>query len=220
VTPSTRTRRTAALLGAAGILLAGCGGATSAGSAAVLGESRVTVQQVADDVAAVHRANDEPVNQTDDALTRSTVERLVTEDLVNQLADRNGITVPQGDVDAQLSAYDAQLGGRENVVKAFLENGVPPEAVEGTVTLSLQAEALGRVLAPQGTPEEQSKAVYDAVVALSDELDVTVSPRFGTWDPTGIAVLPPPTDLAVPAADAEGADALPQESGAPAPQSP
>jgi hypothetical protein len=209
----TRRPRRTSLLAGLGVgvvlLLSACGGASAAGSAAVLGDSSVTTEQVAAQVAAVHRANDEPVDQVDEDLTRQTVERLTTEDLVNQAAERLGVTVDPGEIDTRLGLYDDQLGGRENVEKAFLQNGVPPEAVRDTIALSLKAEAMGPVLVPAGAPEEQQQAVYEYIVELSDELGVTVSPRFGTWDATQLAVGPRPTDLAVPVFDAlleEGID--------------
>lgn len=190
----------ASLIGVA-LLATGCGGASAAGSAALLGDSSVTTEEVAAQVAAVHRANGEPVDQVDEQLTRATVERLTIDDLVTQGAERLGVTVDQGSIDRALAGYDESLGGRENVEKAFLQNGVPAEAIPQTVSLSLRAEGIGQALAPGGAPEEQQQAVYDYLVELSDELGVTVSPRFGTWDPLNLSLGPRPSDISVPAAD-------------------
>jgi hypothetical protein len=62
---------------------------------------------------------------------------------------------------------------------------------------------MGVVLDPEGDPQTQNSAVFEYVVALSEELDVTVSPRFGTWDPAQLSLGPVPDDLSTPAAQAE-----------------
>lgn len=195
------------------LLASGCGSSVQAGAAAVLGESQVTTTQVADQVAEVHRLTGVPVDQPDADLTRSTVERLVTVDLVEQAAAQAGATVSQGALDSALAAYAEQLGGQAEVEKAFLEQGIPPSAIEDTARLSLLAAALGEALVPDGDAEAQSQAAYEAVVALSDELDVTVSARFGTWDAEQLAVGPVPTDLAAP--PSPSTDALPTELPSP-----
>jgi len=80
---------------------------------------------------------------------------------------------------------------------AFAEQGVAPSQVQGIIRLNIQAQQLGVKLLPNGTPEEQGQAVVTALGDLSNELDVTASPRFGVWDSASLQIGATPEDLAV-----------------------
>ena len=92
----------------------------------------------------------------------------------------------------------AQNGGAEAVKNAFVSNGIPASQIPSVILINLQAAAIAKALAPNGTQEEQNAALTTALAALSKELEVTVSPRFGTWDAAAITVGPTPFDLSAP----------------------
>jgi hypothetical protein len=184
---------------AGGLLVAGCS-APQAGAAATIGDSRITETQLTEQVQAALEAQRQPVDSANAELTSKTLSRMITVDLVDRLAAKNGIAVTQGDIDQTLAQYDQQAGGRDQVLTVFAEQGVAPSQIEPLVRMNLQAQALGVKLAPHGSADEQGKAVFEAVNVLSDELGVTTSPRFGTWDALGLAVGPSPDDLSAPPA--------------------
>lgn len=191
--PLTRLAGAAVLLFA----LAGCGGAVTAGSAAVLGDSRITTTEVADQVAEVQRARGQEAGQPDIILTQEVVRRLVLLDLVEQAAARQGVEVTEGEIDAARLQFEAQFGGREALEQAFLDSGVPPSQIDSEIRLNVTATELQAALVPDGTPEEQSAALFDYIVTLSEELGTTIAARFGTWIPADLQVGPPPSDLSV-----------------------
>jgi len=190
----TRLALVVTTLLAGGLLVSGCA-AQEAGSAATLGDSRITEQQLNTQVQMVLAAQRKPLDSADRTLTTQTLGRMITLELVNKLAEREGVTVTQGEIDQQLAQYDTQVGGREGVLTAFAEQGVAPEQIEPVVRLNLQAQALGIKLDPKGTAEQQGQAVFAAVNELSDELGVTASPRFGAWDPLALSITPAPDEL-------------------------
>ncbi len=199
--PSARTVVGAAVLAAAALLAAACSD-QAAGSAALVGDSRITEQQLNDSVQEILTVQQQPVDSTNAALTSQTLSRMITLELVDRLAAREGVVVSQGEIDAQLAAYDAQAGSRAAVETTFAEQGVAPSQIAAIVRLNLQAQALGLKLDPQGTAEEQGQAVFEAVGSLSTELDVAVSPRFGTWDAATLNLGPVADDVAtVPSSD-------------------
>ena len=106
--------------------------------------------------------------------------------------------VTQGQIDEQLAAYDGEAGGRAEVEKIFIEQSIAPGQIEEIVRLNLQAQALGIALMPNGSAEEQGQAVFEAVGAMSDELNTTASPRFGTWDAGTLSIGPSADDLSTP----------------------
>ena len=79
-------------------------------------------------------------------------------------------------------------------------SNVAPSQLESIIRLQLQAQDLGIALNPSGSAEEQGRAVFEAAGALSEELQTTVSPRYGTWDPATLALGPTPDDLSAPPA--------------------
>ncbi len=186
----------AALLGAT-VVLSACS-AQEAGSAATLGDSRITEDQLTTAVQDVLVAQGQPSDTPDAAVTTQTLGRMIVVDLVDTLATREGIQISEGRIDEQIAAYIGQAGDQAAMESTFIQQGVAPSQIESVIRLNLQAQDLGVKLDPSGTAEEQGAAVFAAVTALSDELDVTSSPRYGTWDPTLLQVGPIPDDLSTP----------------------
>jgi hypothetical protein len=89
--------------------------------------------------------------------------------------------------------------------EALLQSDIPPSAASDQVRVSLLVREMGLLLDPNGDPQTQNTAVFEYVVALSEELDVSISPRFGTWNPDQLALGPLPDDLSTPAPQAEPA---------------
>jgi SurA N-terminal domain len=189
----------AASLAAAALLISACSN-QQPGAAATLGDTRISEQTLSAEVQAVLVAKGQPATSVDEALPPDMLSRLITIELVDRLAAREGVVVTQGQIDEQLANYEGQAGDQAAVEKLFIEQGVAPSQIESIVKLNTQAQELGIVLAPNGSAEEQRQAVVDAVIALSVELDTTVSPRFGTWDAATISVGPTPDDLSAPPA--------------------
>jgi hypothetical protein len=189
----------AASVAAAALLLTGCSN-QQPGAAATLGDTRISEQTLSAEVQAVLVAKGQPATSVDETLPPQMLGRLITIELIDELARREGIVVTQGQIDEQVANYVGQAGDQAAVEKLFIEQGVAPSQIESIVRLNLQAQALGIALDPKGSAEEQGQAVVEAVVALSTELDTTVSPRFGTWDAATISVGPTPDDLSAPPA--------------------
>lgn len=184
------------VLASAAVLLAACG---TAGSAAVVGPQAISDQTLQEQVQAVLTAQGRPANTVDADLSREILNRMVLSALVEQLAEREGVSVDQGTIDRTLLEFDAQVGGRDQLQALYLEQGVAPDQIEDIVRLNALAVALGPALDPAGTPETQSQALVKAVTDLSVELDTTVSPRFGAWQPMMLSIGPIIDDLSVPA---------------------
>lgn len=195
-----RAAAAAAVL-AAGLLLTGCTtSAPEAGAAATLGDTRITETQLTEQVQAVLEAQRQPVDTPNAQLTSQTLSRMITIELVDRLALQNKIVITQGDIDQRLAEFDSQAGGRDQVLKVFAEQGVAPNQIDAMVRLDLQAQQLGITLDPKGSAEQQGAAVVNAVTKLSNDLDVTASPRFGTWDAVALKIAPGGSDLVAPPA--------------------
>ncbi|CAB4836239.1 MAG: hypothetical protein F2763_10135 [Actinobacteria bacterium] len=178
----------------AGLTLTGCGAAT-AGAAAVVGDTRISEQTLTSNVQEVLVAQQKSPNTSDAALVSEVLNRLVTSELVDILAAEKGITVTQGAIDSTLQGYVQQAGGEAQVQDILLQRNVAPTQIESFVRTNVLAQMLGQALAPTADIQGQSDAVVAAIVETSMVVGTEVSPRFGTWDATKLAIGPVPSDL-------------------------
>ena len=179
----------------ASMALVGCAGLGEAGSAATVGDVQVSTQTLAAETAAIQVQRGGQSGAPDAELTLAVLQRLVITELVGQVATAQGIMVTQGEIDASIAEFEAQLGGAEALQAAYLEANVPAEAIEQQVTLSLQVRKLGAALAPDADQNAQEQALVEYVTAYGQQEGIEVSPRFGTWDTTTLTVGPLPSDL-------------------------
>ncbi len=191
------TLAAAALAAAAAVLLTGCAN-QEAGSAATFSDGRIAESDLNSAVAAVLEAKGQATTTADLNLVQQTLGRMITQRLVSELAEQEGVEITQGMLDEMRVNYEGQVGSPEALEQAFLQENVAPSQLEAVLRLQLQAQELGYVFNPRGSAEEQGLAVFEAVTALSEELETTVSPRFGTWDPTTLSLGAVPNDLAAP----------------------
>lgn len=184
------------LLAGAALLLAGCG---TAGSAAVVGPEVISDQALQEQVQVVLEAQSRPASTVDPELSRQILNRLVLTALVEQLAEREDVTVDQGTIDQTLLNFDSQVGGRAQLEALYLEQGVAPSQIEDVIRLNALAVNIGIALDPEGLPDSQGQALVQAITDLSLELGTEVSPRFGAWEPMMLNIGPGIDDLSVPA---------------------
>lgn len=194
------SRRIAALAGTAvaGLLLAGCSSATP-GAAAVVGDDRISERELTEQVEQVLRAQGRPVDSASEALVATTLDRMITTSLVEQFAEDQGVEVTQGELDATLANYAEASGGQEALEQTLLQQDLAPDDIPEIIRVNILAQKIGFSLDPNGTPESQSAAIFNAVTEFSQEQGTEVSPRYGVWDPVGLAVGPAPDDLSTPA---------------------
>ncbi len=192
-----RHRRRMVVVAAAltvGGLIAGCG-PELAGSAAVVGQDRVTDIQLSDQVNTVTSALGIP---TSAKANQVVLDRLIREELYHVLAERVGVTVTDGEVQKFLDETVAQVGGQKALEDQLLQSGVPNTEIFNFARTFLQQRAIVAQIAPGKSEQEQGQVLGVAIIALSKELDTRVSPRFGTWDAARLSVGAPPNDLSEP----------------------
>jgi hypothetical protein len=178
-----------AVLGLGALSLTGCG-ANQAGAAALLGDQRISESELNAQVQGLLAAQGLPAQDSSAEIITVTLDRLITTNLVNQLAEREGVAIDQGEVDAIRLQYLAQAGGQAELENLLLQQGVLPNQIDSVITLNLQVTKLGQELAPDQEPDIQGQAVFVAVSELSRELDTEVAPRFGTWDAENLTIGP------------------------------
>lgn len=197
---SVRRLALAAATAAVAVLALSACGSAPAGAAATIGDTRISDSDLTAQVQEILEAKGQPADSADASLVQQTLGRMITVELLDTLAAREGVEVTQGQIDEEYANYSAQVGGDQALEEVFLQENVAPSQLESIIRLQIQAQLVGLALAPEGSAEEQGTAVFEAASLLSEELDTTIAPRFGTWDPATLSLGPTPEDLAAPPA--------------------
>lgn len=178
----------------AGLLLTGCGQQTLAGSAAVVGDARLTDTELGQTVTTLTEKLGIPAS---DQVSQAVLSRWMVAQMVDELAAQKGISVSKGEVDQTITDETEKSGGQEAFENGALQAGVLPEGIADAVRTSLLIDKLSQTTIT-GDDASGQTGLVTAVQALSDELDPQVSPRFGTWDAEQLTVGALPDDLSTP----------------------
>jgi len=176
-----------------GLALTACG-PLKAGSAATVGDESLPEASVATasaEIDAVLAAADAAAALPPEQVNQRVVGLWVDGQITEALAAAEGVDVTQGEVDRFLEQFDEQAR-----VDITVQAAIPPTQLDSAARTALLRNALAVQLAPDGTPEEQSQVLNEALAATAADLGVSVNPRFGAWNP------------AVPGVEARAADRL------------
>lgn len=206
----SRAFRAMLVAAAAGVLLAlsACG-PTKVGTAAIVGDSRlstVTVNAAAEQVVKV-----DPSAQQNGNVAAGIVQAKVLDLLTVALAQREGITWTQGDVDNAVNRATRGQGiDQTQVYGVPLINGAKVElpaadAKDYGRDLYLQSVLLKRY-GGATNPGAQQRLV-DKLTAVAKDVGVRINPRYGTFDASKLTLQPGSGGLWVPARGATPAPA-------------
>ncbi|MER7718740.1 SurA N-terminal domain-containing protein [Streptomyces flaveolus] len=187
-----RRRRTALLLtaaiAAAAPLLTACGNDAHPGAAAVVGDQRITVAQLenrVDEVRDAQRAavpDDTQYQQVvarTGTLTRDTLHGMVLDRVLHRAAQDAGVSVSRKEVQQMRTGLEQQAGGAKELETVWLQQyGVAPERLDENLRVQLEAQKLAEHL---GTDTSRPE-FWQALSKASQQLDVDLNPRYGTWD--------------------------------------
>ena len=183
-------RRLRAALAASAIallLLSGCG-TQKGGSAAVAGDERLPESELVDlfnELDTLYAANPEAQRLPDDQLTLSVLSWWVNEQLIGAIAEQEGLTATQSQIDEVLGADQEQ---RDAIA---LSNGIPPSRLAAAAEVFVLSNALTESLSADGaSPEEANEALLALLQETADDLGISINPRFGSWNGEAVAVEP------------------------------
>jgi hypothetical protein len=186
-------------------------GPVKMGAAATIGDERITTARLDSTVAQWRKEFDKnsqaalvqqsaqqqgqkvPFDQ--DSPHRSALFQLVSFRVWDEVAKEQGATVTQGQVDRLL----AGLGGQAGAAPSILASDIPVSyTTEVARTYLVQQELLQRNgLVPNGQaqldPNARTRAIQQvtaAYTAAAEHLKITISPRFGAFDPQQVTFNP------------------------------
>lgn len=165
----------AVAIGTAAIIATSACDSDEVGAAAVIGDNRITMSELQDMTREVADRPGSPFELTGDLtdLQSQLLQQQVQNDLTAALADAEGISVSEADVDKTLDEeYVSQTDDFEG---ALIQNGFTKESLRDAVRAQLQQQQL-----LQRFDNDQEKLVA-AYGDTAKELGVKINPRYGTW---------------------------------------
>lgn len=192
------------------ITLTGCSTKNNSGTALVVNGKTTTTKQISAQVDEIRTEIQQlPVGTIEKVpsvvmLTRMVVDRAITTELVDIALERKGITVSDEEVQAFADGVYAQYGKGKILTQIMGSNGVSSSQVNNFMRLVYSENVLSKALGPQMSQAGQTQALLEYVGGISNEVGVTVSPRFGKWDPSQLQVILGDETLSYIEKDAQG----------------
>jgi hypothetical protein len=192
-----RSRKKVVVAGIASllVLLSGC---TPMNSAATIGKSSITSEQVQKSVAQIISERSKVSTQgmnldTGEVLTRNQLTFFVISELLLQIGHQNKISVSEQEITDQISAVTQQVGGQANLPGAMVNAGIAPQNLRQYFRTYLMSSKISNLLISGGfTKDNVTAAVQKLVSDESKKLKVSINPRYGVWDSTKVTILAAP----------------------------
>ncbi len=197
-----RTAKVTAALVVTGFALVGCV-AAQPGAAAVVGDVTISQATIGEQLRAVNETLEQPADSPAPAATRGLVTNNVTAELIDATAEGHSLSITDEDVEEAYNLELQRIGGEKPLLAAAAQGFVPPSQVRDFLKMRLTFSALAMELSPTGSPEVQTEVALVALATTSDELGVSVAPRYGEWSSAQLQVVPPSDPVSIPEAPPE-----------------
>ncbi|MFF2045827.1 hypothetical protein ACFVVX_35935 [Kitasatospora sp. NPDC058170] len=188
-------RRTAVVgvLLAASVLTACGGDGLTAGTAVVLDGRRIPIGAVEARVSQLRDGTggaSTDAREQPDAPARQAVTDLVLDAVVARALSDRRLTVTGAEVAAARAAEQERFGGAGQLSRALAGEGVPEGAIDAYYRRQLGLRRLAAAAGQDATTPAGDAVVRRALADAAIALHLRVNPRYGTWDPEHVALLP------------------------------
>ncbi|MEV7806617.1 hypothetical protein AB0O28_27080 [Microbispora sp. NPDC088329] len=183
--------RVAVALAAAGIAVTACGGPVQAGSAAIVGQERITSSELNDEVRALRAdlaANKIPEDQLrlPASLTQMVLLNISFSRQFQEFGRRKGVTATDRDIDNLATAQ----GGWPQFSKMLLASGIPTDRARDFLRAYVIRIRLMQQAGAGQDEASQQAAVQKVVQEADSTVPVKYSPRYGKYDPEQAIFVP------------------------------
>ncbi len=190
-TPSRARRAALAAAAALGALALTACNPLQPGAAAVVGTERITENEVNTAALQAAEAQQAAGLQPDiRELMRRQLDVRVASALLDELAATYDVEVTQGEI----QAFIRERGGAEAWEATLVERGLSPKQASDFARIQVQIDKVGEAI----DPENGLQQIGAEAAALSEEIGVEISPRYGQWDSQQVTVVAAADDLSQP----------------------
>lgn len=182
----------------ASLLLVGCS-SQNPGTAAFVDGKRISVSEL--DVYLKELRELVPVETNDRGSTqiRTVLALIIIGEIIESAKRNTNAQVDQNLVAGDYQALEKDLGGKDALHLFAANRDVPPSLIYKVLEQNRMIEAIGKSLAPNDTPADQSDEASAYILDLADKIEITVNPRYGSWNSDNGSISPPANVLSEPA---------------------
>jgi hypothetical protein len=177
----------------AGVSLSGCH-SQQAGAAAIVGDDRITISALEAKVARLaayrERAGQLPVSSPE--LVRGQLFSFISGRILDEAAREMGVTVTDTEIAMRRNSLTQRLGGPDQLVTQAAAQGIAPDEIDRFLRDELLQEKIAQAFGPQPrTVQDQASLqgkLNDLYGRVASRLQVSVNPRYGTWDSRSVGI--------------------------------
>ncbi len=179
-------------------MLVACG-QQNPGTAAYVGDYRITEEELSFYLNDLRKVVPIENNDQGTSQSRGVLARLIIGQIITQAIEETGASVDQSLVASDYEALEKQTGGSDALAVFAGSRNVPPLLIKEVLSQNRALDAIGKVLAPEATIENQRFKGEEYVISKANENNVKINPRFGKWVPEDGSIAPPANEFSEPA---------------------
>ncbi|HEX2363230.1 MAG TPA: SurA N-terminal domain-containing protein [Jiangellaceae bacterium] len=147
------------------------------GAAAVVGDVRITVAELQEQVRELADSLPDSAGATGDQsiAQHAILQRMIQSELLALVAAEEGVEVSEADIDAYIDEQVLSQAPDGDIGPLLAQNNLTEDSLRDAVRDQLMAAAMTERLGGQ-------EQLVEVLTAKADEIGVTVSPRYGTWN--------------------------------------
>lgn len=189
-----------ALAGAGLVLvLTACSGQSSAAS---IGNTEIPLSTVQDTINEILKERNKVETEgltlaTGVELNTNAIRFHVISVIFDDIAEKIEMTVTDAELAARREDIISQIGSEDGLAFALVGAQIAPQDFERYMRTVILAEKIGAALESQGDTAADGSGIQNLIIAMGKEKEVSINPRYGSWDYETGNITPPADNEAI-----------------------
>lgn len=181
-----------ALVAVFALALTGC---SQMDDAASVGDTQISLDQLQTQVDSIlaERAKVDTSQmqlQEGEELTRSQLSFLISNVIIEAIADDAGIEISKSDLDAYKIEIYQNIGGEEMLPSVLVNAAIAPEGLDAALRRDLILQKLTTAASEAGSDDAAVNSLIQKLFNdKANELKISINPRYGVWDAETLSIV-------------------------------
>ena len=181
-----------ALVAVLALALVGC---SQVDDAASVGDTQISLDQLQTQVDSIlaERAKVDTSQmqlQEGEELTRSQLSFLISNVIIEAIADDAGIEISKSDLDAYKIEIYQNIGGEEMLPSVLVNAAIAPEGLDAALRRDLILQKLTTAATEAGSDDAAVNSLIQKLFNdKANELKISINPRYGVWDAETLSIV-------------------------------
>ena len=174
------------------LTLTGC---SQMDDAASVGDTQISLDQLqtqVDSILAERSKVDTSQMQLQDGeeLTRSQLSFLISNVIIEAIAEDAGIEISKSDLDAYKIEIYQNIGGEEMLPSVLVNAAIAPEGLDAALRRDLILQKLTTAASEAGSDDAAVNSLIQKLFNdKANELKISINPRYGVWDAETLSIV-------------------------------